>query len=442
MTREGILKNLELLRPSGLKISPLLLLIVAELLFVLVVVGIYFGTGGLNLFTARFYFFCYVGILLVVALALRKFFWVSVALLSWCTIELSLAISGATIIRGGVRAQLLPENYPVPPPDYRFVYHPLLQLALRPNFKTTIPIEAPEYVRAKVPQINWSLLDPQLTFTSNSYGLRGPQPTPADLNKKLIFVYGSSAAYDWVVTEGKTWVERLQAEMHDRFTVLNFGVPGASTTEQLIQTAFYQSIVGKRPVCAVYYVGVADIRSSRIKSLDRAYANYHLLSRVVRREDFWAASYSPTVLLVSDLARNRFDSVPEVPVVSRDSAVDNDALLEDIFTEHINTIASINRSRGVKVIFIAQMLNSELMNRFGDEDNGWAVLLKNKEALPLQKRFNGLLRAIAINNDTKFIDPGIDSFKNDDFADFVHFSSRGSGRFAKAIATDIDDYCR
>lgn len=437
-----MLRNLELLRPSGLRISPLLLLIVAELLFVLVIGGFYFVTGELNISTARFYFFCYVGILLILALVLNRVFWLAVTLLSWCTIELLLAISGATIIRDGARTQLLPENYATPPPDYRFVYHPLLQQALRPNFKTTIPTETPQYVRIKFPQFNWDLLDPQLSFTSNSYGLRGAQPTAADLNRKLIFVYGSSATYDLFVTEGKTWVERLQAELHDRFTILNFGDPGSSTTEQVIQTAFYQSLVGKRPVCAVYYVGVADIRSSHLKNLDRAYANYHLLSRVVRREDFWPATYSPTVLLVSDFAKNRFDSVPSIPVVSRDSAVDNDALLEDIFTEHIATIASINKSRGVKVVFIAQMLNSELMNRFGDEDNGWVVLLKNKEALPLQKRFNGLLRTVAINNDAEFIDPGIDSFKNDDFVDFVHFSSRGSSRFAKAIATAIDDYCR
>jgi len=92
-----------------------------------------------------------------------------------------------------------------------------------------------------------------LTFSHNSLGLRGKKLTPDDLHKNLIFVYGGSTTYDVGVSEGDTWVEHLQSDLNNKYTVVNFGVVGQSTEEHLIETAFYTGIVGKKPVCSIYY---------------------------------------------------------------------------------------------------------------------------------------------------------------------------------------------
>ena len=101
---------------------------------------------------------------------------------------------------------------------------------------------------------------------------------------RLIFVYGGSTTYDTSVSQGHTWVERLNAKLGPPYELFNLGVPGYSTAEHVIQTAFYSDIDGVYPSCAVYYIGWNDIRNANLANLDRAYANFHLLSHWEIRE--------------------------------------------------------------------------------------------------------------------------------------------------------------
>ena len=57
-------------------------------------------------------------------------------------------------------------------------------------------------------------------------------------------------------------------------------MPGYTTVEHLIQTAFYQDKFGKPPRCAIYYVGWNDLRNAHIPDLDPGYADFHLPSQI------------------------------------------------------------------------------------------------------------------------------------------------------------------
>ena len=59
--------------------------------------------------------------------------------------------------------------------------------------------------------------------------------------------------------------------------VENHGVPGYSTVEHIVQTAF--DFRSKRPKCAIFYVGWNDLRNSNIKGLRADYSNFHLLTQ-------------------------------------------------------------------------------------------------------------------------------------------------------------------
>src|SRR5262249_37122886 len=140
-----------------------------------------------------------------------------------------------------------------------FIYHPLLQTVPRPNWRFTdhqLDFNKDKATAAGIDVA--SLQGQERDYIHNSLGLRGKEVTKDYLAKDLIFVYGGSTTYDIGVTQGETWVEHLQSELKNKYTVVNFGIPSHSSAEHLIQTAFYQDIIKKKPVCAVYYVGWND----------------------------------------------------------------------------------------------------------------------------------------------------------------------------------------
>jgi hypothetical protein len=189
-----------------------------------------------------------------------------------------------------------------------------------------------------------SLEGQELVFVHNSLGLRGKELTADDLAKDLIFAYGGSTTYDAGVTQGETWVEHLQSDLENKYTILNWGTDGHNTVEDLLKTAFYQNIVG--------------IDEAHIEHLDSGYADFHLLRLAVRRNPLFLAQLSPLIFLTNALAVRRFDSIPLRPEPLGQALVaGRDERLEAVFTEHIKTIAAINEARDIKTIFIGQIFN-------------------------------------------------------------------------------------
>ncbi|HLJ26271.1 MAG TPA: hypothetical protein VKY85_06140 [Candidatus Angelobacter sp.] len=405
---------------------------------------ILFWRGGLDIGTARFYFFLYLACLLVIAAAFSKVSKLSYAILVWCTIELGLGL-GSLILK--VEPSLFPENATTTEGDAEslaFIYHPLLQYVPRPNWQYTHRIDFRRfhfYDQAKAFGIDVASLQGQeLTFVHNSLGARGKELTKSDLAKDLIFVYGGSSTYDQRVTQGETWAEQLQADLNNKYTVVNFGIVGHTTAENLIQTAFYQDVLRKRPACAIYYVGWNDaVNNAHIEQLDSAYADYHLLLMAQRKPDLFVAQYSPLGFLVNQVAQKRFDTVPYWPqILGKPPVAGRDEHLEAIVIGNVKTIAAMNAARGIKTIVIGQIANS----LWSDPPLLFSPLVKEGDAVPLVEGLKSALKGAAVSIGVKYIDPGIKNFEGSDFVDEVHFASRGSKKFASLISKEVGDYCR
>lgn len=404
--------------------------------------------GGISAGTDRFYFVLYLATLFAIGAAISRFRFVATAIFVWGLIDGTLGVSTNILSEHGVGVSLLPSNEVKErqTEDLGLTYHPLLQAVPKKNWRGTNAYYwyAGTYDDSVIDRKD--LDGRELQFFHNSLGLRGYEPTKSDLAKDLIFVYGGSTTYDMTASQGETWVERLQEDLNNRFTLLNFGMHAYGTTENLIQTAFYQSVHGKRPVCAIYYEGLNDIKNAHIENLDGAYADYHLLNQPsllnVRRPAFWAAPYSPLVRLAGDLLKRRFDSLPEAPGYGERFVTGSDLHLEQIYSEHIRTIAAINNARGIKTVFVGQMLNRDLLQKYGKQPNWWVQFARNEDVWPLQQRFNQILQAVSEKSGAKYIDPGIENFRgSSDFADMCHFSPNGSKKFASLISTEVETYC-
>lgn len=396
--------------PALIAALSMAVLLVASLALIIV--------GAVDYGTTRASFLIYIGLLLIAALASLKFRKVPWIFLSLAIVELSVSSISVAANRAGLNIpSLFPQN--TDDPNIRFKYHPLLGGIPLENFKSASGLAA----------------------AHNSKNMRGKE-IHLSKDDKLIAVYGGSSTYDTGVPDGKTWAEMLQKKLDRHMVVGNFGVPGYSSAEHVIQTAFYSNILGKYPACAVYYIGWNDIHNAHIPNLDSAYANYHLISQydslqVRRKPD----GFSPLANVIESILKKTFDTIP-YPEQYRalKPKAGTDPTLEQVFVQNIRSLVSLNNGNGVRSIFIGQLLNRSRLT--GDVAYGWLPLVKDKDVWPLQERFNAILKREAGTLKAGFVPVDIDRFEDADFIDQGHFSAQGTEKFAGLIGPSVARLCK
>ncbi len=406
-----ILDHFGLARPYRFERTVLAAVAVIVLLMTGVLALVLWHAGELKPGTLRATYFFYLVALLLAALLLLRWTKVAMALVALAAIELGL----------GIATRLLPDNVSDP---QRFAWHVLLQ---------AVPIPSLDLVSSNGVHIHHT-----------SQGTRGREPTERELSERtIIATFGGSSTYDIALSDGETWADRLEQALGDRFLVINHGVPGYSTAEHVIQTAFYEDTFGKRPRCALYYVGWNDIRNAHIKNLDPAYADFHLPSQVdsmrTRRLGGGNVTFSPLLTELARLVSAQIDTVQYSWTLSGTIEPGSDPALEADFERNVRTISAINRERGVKTLWVAQLLNRARLQ--GNDQYGWLPYVRDKDVWPLQERFNEILARTAKALDDPMIAAPIGAFGADDFADQGHFSTQGARRFVGYVAPVVAREC-
>lgn len=358
---------------------------------------------------ARYFLYLLAVLALVLAFAARPR--LAAFLLALATLDFGLGMASP---------DLLP---PARAEPQRFQWHPLLQAVPIPSLALTSSTG--------------------LAIRHTSQGTRGRDPEGSLDGRTVIATFGGSTTYDIGAGDGETWPDRLGEALGRGFHVVNHGVPGYTTSEHLVQTAFYQDKFGK-PRCALYYVGWNDLRNAHIPNLDPAYADFHLPSQVdsqkVRQIGGAHVTLSPLLTLALRLLGPEVDTVHyfvdpygKPPVEGRDPA------LEAIYRRNIAAISAINRQRGVRTIWIGQLLNRDRLT--GEGRYGWLPLVRDRDLWPLQQSLNAVLQQEATALGDTFVGLPPDSFTTDDFVDQGHFSPRGARRFADVLAPVVRQAC-
>jgi len=210
-----------------------------------------------------------------------------------------------------------------------------------------------------------------------------------------------------------------------------------------VQTAFYADTFGARPTCALYFIGWNDIRSAHIENLDPGYARYHLRTMIdglnVRRFGTAYRSISPLFTLVARFVSNEMETIrpPELEGTPKEGS---DPALEALYQRNVRSISMINRGRGVRTIWVGQILNVAVLD--DDKIYGWLPLVRNKDVWPLLSVFNDRLREEATALGDAYIGVRPDDFSPDDFRDNGHFLEAGSLKFARLLAPTVAKECR
>ena len=380
---------------------------------------------GLAVGGPRTLYFLYLLTLLVLVIALVRWPRLAAALLVLALVELSWGVGSHILQRTQyVDASLLP---PIVAERVRFQWHPLLQAVPIPSLQVTSATG--------------------LMISHTSEGTRGRDPVPRTLDgRTVVATFGGSTTYDIGTGEGDTWSDRLGEVLGvEHFFVVNHGVPGYSTVEHLIQTAFYQTKFGKPPRCAIYYVGWNDLRNAHIPNLDPGYADFDLPSQVdslqVRRIGGSHVTLSPVLTILERFVAANVDTVHYfADPYGREPGSGSDPALETLYERNVRSISAINRERGVAIIWVGQLVNREQLQ--GDGRYGWLPLVRDRDVWRLLQRFNAILERTARTLGDVYVAVPPDSFVNADFVDNGHFSARGARRFAKHLAPDVREACR
>ena len=299
--------------------------------------------------------------------------------------------------------------------DQRFSFHPTLAAIPTPNFDSG-------------------------SSTHNSYGTRNTGEE-FDPNKPHIAFFGGSTTYDTrIKNDADTWVGRVNAEL-PMFSVSNNGVPGYSTVENTIQTAFYEGRAGSQPICAVYYLGWNDIRNFGMEKLDNGYANFHLPSQYGGlRVRFNLNSPSAALNIISaSFFRNELPLPVKTGHLGKKWSNSDDVFR--IAKRNVGAISAINKTRNIRTIIIPQLLNRARLTS-KSESYGWLPFVYDADVWPLQQRFNLMLSEWAVEFDFQTLPVEVELFTNSHFSDNGHFNELGAELFSALISKELTKICK
>jgi lysophospholipase L1-like esterase/multisubunit Na+/H+ antiporter MnhG subunit len=383
--------------------------------------------------TMRGGFFLYV--LALLALTFLTLPWPRIAglLLTLASLEIGLGGGSIVLMRAGVlHSSLLPRTAG-DPLDGLYEWHPLLQV---------------------VPKVGPTDTSAPTLYTHNSARLRGQEQTAESLRgKTVIALFGGSSTYGLYLKEDENWTSRLEQTLGaGRYVTLNHGMEGYTTAEHVIQTAFYEQSFRTKPNCALYYIGWNDLRNNYVPDLDPGYADFHLPSQI----DFQGARYlgrrlgqfpntvSPTLNFILGFAARvlilTVDTARPVTAPAGALHADLDPAFVALYIRNIETISAINRQRGIRTLWVGQLLNRTALT--SDKPYGWLPLIADKDLWPLMVKLNGVLGATAAKLGDPYIDVPIDDFTGADFFDQGHFTPSGATKFAAKIAPEVSATCR
>lgn len=380
----------------------------------------FWSTDKLPVDSPRYWYFIYMAALIVLALLLVPWPRLAAVVLSLAVLEAAFGLGTACLYKVGLLDQTV---FPrIEGAENRFRWHPTLQ---------GVPIP--------------SVGADDETY-HNASGQRGRERTRQSLSgKKTIALFGGSTTYDVESAEGETWGDRLEAILGaGRFAVINHGVPGYSTAENVIQTAFYERTHGVEPRCAIYYVGWNDIRNSHVQNLDPGYADFHLPGQIdnlqSRRLRQSYVSFSPLLMLARYFLVVGVDTVRPIDRATGEVAGGPDPAMEEIFRRNVQTISAMNRQRGITTLWVGQVMDHRRL--LAGQPSGWVPFLRPQDISPLILRLNALLKREAEALDDIYIDILPEAFTSDDFIDHGHFVATGSLKFAERLAPAVAAACQ
>jgi lysophospholipase L1-like esterase len=270
-----------------------------------------------------------------------------------------------------------------------------------------------------------------------------------DQNLIRVAVLGGSSTFGARVTDKESWAAILQTVLGDKYSVTNYGVPGYSTAEAIIQMALL--VPENRPHVVVFYEGWNDIRNYHDPKLGADYYNhgieqYNSLGIDIGYKKTFLqmiTKYSTTFKLADMLgniiltARKKENSNSKPVYEVRDEFVDR------IYLRNLKTLKLLSKNINAKILFVPQILN--VSEFYGKKDSRrWSPFIRDDAMPKLLNEFNSIMDKVCNKNEMDCLvvnEVSNQDWKSDDFVDEGHFSREGGVKFALIIAKYLRKLC-
>ena len=276
-------------------------------------------------------------------------------------------------------------------------------------------------------------------ISHTTFGTRGLEPGSRwDQARLKLVAVGGSTTYDLGLSDKDTWVAQINNRLKDDISIINYGVPGHTTAENIIVTSLILS--EHNPNIILFYIGGNDIRNSHIANLRADYSDYHFLSQygnlnLDRPFGFFAVSFMlsklklllPTTLFAIS---KRADDTGTV-------SAEVDQRLAGIFERNIRLLVAVSRTIGAEPVFIPEVPNVKAFT--SDQSGGWFPNIPHNAIPDIYHAFGSILVDTARELDAPVIDEVTRGpWEPTDFVDSHHFSKAGAARFAEIVVKGLE----
>ena len=279
-----------------------------------------------------------------------------------------------------------------------------------------------------------------LLYAHNSLGYRGAEFMKEKPEGKIrIATIGGSTTYGVGVNNEETWPYQLAGQLGQEYQVINMGVPGYSSAENLIQTALHLSDF--QPDLAIYFIGLNDLRNINVSDLEPDYSDYHAPA-LYGALGLCSNENAPTLAfmkmgVVMSQRLGLIEGCPNQGIkvrANKHEGIDRRAI--SLYKRNLKNIQAICDEQGVRVLFVPQILLEEVLAT--GNYNWWIPYVPISEMDDMMVAYNSVLKAVSDSSQSVFASAVIDyPWKKNDFVDMSHFTGHANGILAEILAKEI-----
>lgn len=287
---------------------------------------------------------------------------------------------------------------------------------------------------------NAKLTQNGVSYVHNSQGYRGAEfPNKKAEGVTRIVTVGGSTTYCVGVNNEETWPYLLGLDLGSGFLVLNLGVPGYSTTENLIQTALQLSEL--EPDIAIFQIGLNDLRNMNVRNLKPDYSNYHA-STLFDALGLCSIQNRPSLASVRLLLMwlqylNLIDQCPSQDIkviVNQHSGIDEHAM--SLYQRNIRSIVALCETQNIQPVFAPQIILEDALKT--QNLSWWVRYVPQTEIDDMMAAYNNALETIADSAGVPFAKSVSEhDWQATDFVDPSHLNGPANAKLARLMTTEI-----
>ncbi len=279
-----------------------------------------------------------------------------------------------------------------------------------------------------------------VSVSINEAGFRASRERASTESPGLtILALGGSTTFGTRVGDEDTWPHRLEQVLdsllegtgHVPVRVINAGVPGYTSIENVIQLATVGADLD--PDLVVLFQGINDLHTAHSPNLKPDYSDFHGPSQWTNLElhRLKRGNRSALVRVARSVLQVAFQLDRPRPATGPRS-VGMDRRAEEIYTSNLTSFTGLCAAHGLECLFAPQVLGP------GSRDLWWFRFWEAEAIEPALTQYNQVMERVAKNTGTSYLETILSyDWTAVHFADGQHFSPIGNQAFADIVAARI-----